>query len=185
MEEENTNTETTGAEETTPEAPAAEAPAADTGGGGGKRPAFLTVLCILTWVGSGIGLIMNLIGSAAVGVGSAMSEMGEGMAEGMGEASPEMAEAMEAANSAMANASTVLYIGYAGILLCVIGSILMFKLKKNGFYIYVVGELGPAIASMILLGGAFFGGGMMIMAMGLIFPILMTVLYGLNLKHMS
>jgi hypothetical protein len=59
----------------------------------------------------------------------------------------------------------------------------MWKLKKTGFFIYVVGELAPVIVSAILLGGSAFGG--MSLVMGAIFPVLFVVLYGLNLKHLS
>lgn len=32
-------------------------------GGSGERPTFLTVLCILTWVGSGLGIVGNFVGA--------------------------------------------------------------------------------------------------------------------------
>lgn len=34
--------------------------------GTGERPTFLTVLCILTWIGSGLGIIGNFTGNSAV-----------------------------------------------------------------------------------------------------------------------
>lgn len=153
-----------------------------------KRPTFVTVLCILTWVGCGIGLIMNLLGGAVLGAASEIKSRTESVVdamptEGMDPAAADaMKQASEAADSAMAAGSTVLIVNIVCILLCLVGSIMMWKLKKVGFYIYTVGELAPVAVSAILLGGSAFGG-MMLFA-GAIIPIVFVVLYGLNLKHM-
>jgi len=61
---------------------------------------------------------------------------------------------------------------------------MMWKLKKTGFYIYVIGEIAPVILPFVLFGG--FGVlGTMALVMGLIFPIAFIIMYALNLKHMS
>ena len=42
-----------------------------------KRPAFLTVLCILTYIGSGLGVLFNLLGIFGIGaMSSFMSAYG-------------------------------------------------------------------------------------------------------------
>jgi hypothetical protein len=70
------------------------------------------------------------------------------------------------------------------VIICLIGVLMMWKLKKTGFYIYVVGEIAPAIFSFALLGG--FGAlGTMAMIAGLIFPIAFIIMYALNLKHLK
>ena len=151
----------------------------NTGAEAPKRPTFITVLCILTWVGCGIGLIMSLVAWWGTRAAAAMMDVAGSMAEGAGantDAMPGMAEAM----NALKYANMLMIISVIGTLLCLVGSIQMWKLKKMGFYLYVVGELAPPIATMVLLGGM--AGAMGIV--GLILPIVFVVLYGLNLKHM-
>jgi hypothetical protein len=150
----------------------------NTGAEAPKRPQFITVLCILTWVGCGIGLIMSIVGWMGARAAGAMMDVAGSMADAQGmENMPGMQEAM----NALKYANILLIIGVVGTLLCLFGSIQMWKLKKTGFYIYVVGELAPAIATMVLMGGM--AGAMGIV--GLIVPILFVVLYGMNLKHMN
>lgn len=128
------------------------------------RPTFLTVLCILTWIGSGLGLISAIWG---VFVGNAVAELGGGE-----------------------NLATLQYANLACVVLCLIGAIMMWQMKKTGFYIYAVGELAPIILSFAILGemGAATGlGGAMAAAgaIAAIFPIAFVVMYALNLKHMK
>ncbi len=137
------------------------------------RPTFLTVLCILTWVGSGIGLISGLIGiigaSALEGI-----DMGD-----------------SALNATMENAKMIQYASFVCIILCIVVSVMMLQMKKTGFYLYLVGELAPLALSFLMLGsiGAASGlaGGAMAAAgaIAAIFPIAFVVMYALNLKHMK
>jgi hypothetical protein len=75
-------------------------------------------------------------------------------------------------------------------LICLWGVIQMWKLKKMGFYIYLVGEIAPLIISIATIGfaGLFnFAGGLMALtvAFGFIFSLLFIILYAVNLKHLS
>lgn len=176
---ENTNTENTGAESSGAESTAAETPAETTtetatapepapaatpepvssdDAGEKKRPVFLTVLCILTFVGSGLGLLTSLL--MVVGVGALMDMLGSfgGGVLGGGVAYFGVAALMAAAS---------LY-----------GAIMMWKLKKTGFYIYTGANVIAAILPIVWLGGGF-------AIMSMIWPVLFIVLYGLNLKHLS
>ena len=47
--------------------------------GEAKRPTFLTVLCILTFIGSGLGVLVFLLATVAFGVVSGMMESIPGM----------------------------------------------------------------------------------------------------------
>lgn len=148
-----------------------------------KRPQFLTVLCILTYIGVGIGLIGSVMGYMATQAAAAMMGGMESMgsAEGMS-AMPGMEDAMATANAAFQYATMILGIGVLGSILCFVGAMMMWKQKKTGFYIYVVGEIVPPIVSVVLLGMTGMGAlGML----GFILPIAFIVMYGLNLKHMS
>jgi hypothetical protein len=66
----------------------------------------------------------------------------------------------------------------------------MWKLKKMGFYIYLVGEIAPFIVAFATIGfaGMFsLAGGFLaiITALMFIFPLLFIILYALNLKHLN
>jgi hypothetical protein len=162
-----------------------------------KRPAFITVLAILSFIGIGwqiISGVMMMLGGALFGaVTDAASDYSanvdvssiEGMenVEGLEELQSVANESLDAANSMVNNMSTIGIIYIVAALICLLGVIWMWQLKKKGFFTYVVGELAPPIATMILLGFGFFGG--MALATGLIVPIIMIILYGINLKHMS
>lgn len=80
-----------------------------------ERPVFLTVLCILTFIGSGLGLLFGLIGLFAAGaIESIAAYMPVGVDSGIFK-------------------SILLLVLMAGSLY---GAIQMWKLKKLGFYIY-------------------------------------------------
>ena len=149
-------------------------------------PGFLKVLCILSFIGCGLGIIFSIVGFLAAQTAGAMMGMAEGMAEGMAgtdmSAVPGMEDAMTAANMAMKYAYVLLGVGIVGSILCLVGAIQMWKLKKSGFYIYVVGEMVPPILTVVLMGMNAMGA---MGVFGLIIPIAFTVMYALNLKHLS
>lgn len=80
------------------------------------RPTFLTVLCILTFVGSGLGLLGGLFGLLGLGFLSSLSASVEG----------DMLWAVIALVSSA---------------LCLFGAIQMWGLKKIGFSLYLVGSV--------------------------------------------
>ncbi|MDR0802585.1 hypothetical protein [Fluviicola sp.] len=89
-----------------------------------KRPTFLTVLCILTFIGSGLGVlggILGLVGSSAL------------------------------ASFAPAAGGSVIWaiISLAGSALCLFGAIQMWGLKKSGFTLYLLGSLIAVAVSII------------------------------------
>jgi hypothetical protein len=141
-----------------------------------KMPGFLKVLCILSFVGIGIGFISNLYNVFTI---QATIDTMKGLGSLLG--GSDMGSAIDAL---VKWGQTVYIINVVACLICLVGVLMMWKLKKSGFFIYLVGEIIPAIASFALLGG--FGAlGTMAMVAGLIFPIAFIIMYGLNLKHMS
>ncbi|HBX53110.1 MAG: hypothetical protein A2275_07625 [Bacteroidetes bacterium RIFOXYA12_FULL_35_11] len=150
-----------------------------------KMPQFLKVLCILSFIGVGLAIISSIMGyftaKAAGAMAQGFADLGTQMSEG--QAGGEINTAMEQVNATLKYAGINAAIGVIASLICLIGVIMMWKLKKTGFYIYVIGEIAPVIAGAVLLGGTFFGG--MAIAMSLIVPIAFIIMYGLNLKHMS
>ncbi len=148
-----------------------------------KRPTFLTVLCILSFVGvafSLIGGIMNYFTySTLASAGSMFNNMGADGGKEMGDAMNAMADVMGLDYGKMAMVALIQALLNIPIL---IGVLMMWKQKKTGFYVYAAFEIiQPALP--LIMGLGLVGG---IMAtVGLIFGVVFVVLYGLNLKHMS
>ena len=68
-------------------------------------------------------------------------------------------------------------------ILCLIGTVLMWKLQKNGFYAFVLGTFFNIITHFLLFGDNISAMGLSIVAAlgGLIF----VILFGLQLKNMD
>jgi len=118
-----------------------------------KRPTFLTVLCILTFIGSGLGLLFGLLAIVAAGAIAGLLESIPGMSQLNGDGM--MLIVISAALSAAS----------------LFGAIMMWKMKKMGFYIYAAAQIAMIAVSFSV--------------MGLIFSLLFLVLYFLNFKHME
>ncbi len=145
-----------------------------------QRPQFLTVLCILSFIGSGLSFIGALWGYFSIKASekflqnmTASQEDAHGMISGMQET---MMKAVE-------NAVPNLVIGLLCSLICLYGALQMWKLRKIGFFIYSVGEITPAISAFFLAGGGLIGGAGAVI--GLLFAVVWIVLYAVNLKHMK
>lgn len=149
------------------------------------RPQFLTVLCILSYIGSGLWALLSLVGIFASG--TIMGMLGMGAASAMEQAdttgmSQEQIDAIQSMQSAgggfMAMLSSYLIIIFIVSLilagLSLFGVIKMWKLKKSGFWMYAI--VNGVLAILGLISGGIFGA-----VVGIAF----IVMYGLNLKHMS
>lgn len=148
-----------------------------------KRPTFLTVLCILSFVGVAFSLIGGIMGYFSYSTLASAGDMFGGMkaegAEEMGEAMNAMADVMGLDYGKMAMNSLVVALLNIPIL---IGVLMMWKQKKTGFFIYAATELIQAVVPFIIVGGLAGGISGVLYA---IVAIVFIVLYGLNLKHMA
>ena len=155
-----------------------------------KRPTFLTVLCILTFIGSGWGVLsqlFSLLFTNLVDV-SAQTEqlntMMDNMESGAGTSflSGILSSSQEVMQATMMHAKSIAVISLVLSLLSLCGAILMFSLRRIGFYIYTVAQL------LLLFVVPYFAGFSMLVVMGMLFSALFTVvfiiLYALNLKAM-
>jgi len=159
-----------------------------------KRPAFVTVLGILGFIGVGwaivAGVIQMLAGMAYTAVSGGLSDAANKATEGLQNVQGmENVKGMEglndladSANKLLAHQTTLGIVSIVAALISLLGIIWMWTLKKKGYYVYIIGEIAPIIATIALAGFSFAGAMAMI---GMIFPILFIILWGLNLKHMS
>lgn len=149
-----------------------------------KRPVFLLVLCILTFVGAGIGLIGAVISLLTMGQAEeAFNQMNNVMGELGGELGMNLEDTYKWAK--ISN-----YLNLLGNALCLGGALLMFRLRKFGFYIYVPGQIFPLIGAYLALNSMFGGGilaglGVFSVVFNAFIAIAFIVMYGLNLKHMK
>lgn len=201
-----------------------------------KRTTFLTVLCILTFIGSGLGIISSVSNIFTADVSSKVFEsmeesidnaaasstenteetqvveeltdstvadtvsadvMTEEVNEAVNEVVEEMNEAQmsdkstEAAANMMKslvggmNAEAIKNNAYASILAAVLtlmGAILMWKLRKVGFWVYVLGTIISIVAPLIIYSGNLIGA---FTAIGFgFFGLLFIVLYAINKKQL-
>ena len=131
------------------------------------RPLLLTVLCILTFIGSGMNLVSSLVIAAFYDSYTEVMRMftEKWNLTGM--------EAMLEARPAFFLVSGLCYAG------SLFGAILMFRLKKTGFHVYTIFQILLILAPMYFLHLSSPG------LFELLFTGIFVLLYGVNLKHLS
>ncbi len=154
--------------------------------GQAKRPTLLTVLCILTFIGSGFGALSDLrtfFTADAVADATAMQmEQSMDAMEQLG-GSSFFSELMAASQEALPYLKPISGINCLLALLSLFGAICMFRLRKVGFYFYTGAQLLMLFVTPAFIG---FGGTvMMTLAVGAVFTLLFIILYSLNLKYMK
>ena len=157
-----------------------------------KRPTFITVLGILGFIGVAwqviAGIIQMLAGMAYSAVSNGVSAVAESAGQlsdipGGDQAMNELGSQLESANAVLANGTMLGIVSIVAALICLLGIIWMWGLKKKGYYVYIIGEIAPVVATVAVAGFSLTGG--MMAVLGMIFPIIFIVLWGLNLKHMN
>jgi len=158
-----------------------------------SRPAFLVVLCVLTWIVSAWVLVtapFNYFFSNSQSASTLQTTLNDAMME-IAEEDPNTAQMLEGFMTSVSETVSK-QIEFAGwialtdILVAILsaqGAFFMFKLRKTGFLIYV----GAKILSLISI-LAFVGVNLLTMGMvtiGGFVGLIMVVLYAVNRKHMS
>lgn len=156
-----------------------------------KRPQLLTVLCILSFIMCGISVLSNIYS-----LYQNQPEVMQKNIEQMRAFSPEMADKMEDQILAMADnpyMKIAPYLTFVYILVSFLGVIMMWNLKKNGFYIYAIAEILPYTGfifmgknSLSMMSGGFGGAtaGMILIIVMVVIDLVFVGLYAKNLKEM-
>ncbi len=145
-----------------------------------KLPGSINVLTILTFIGCAIGICFTLYGF--VSAKTSLDKMEETINSPAYETMPAFAkkflnpEAVEMQRKMYENRVPMTLIGVVGIALCLYGAVQMRKLKMQGYYMYLIGELLPFVPSIIFIGmGALTGvGGIIAIVITLLFVFLYT-----------
>lgn len=147
-----------------------------------KLPTGLNVLTILTFIGCAWELYNNV--SNFTGGRKALEEfeknqekLAEAPAWARKFAGPEVHEMMI---QALDNRMPIFIIGLVGTLLCFYGALQMRKLKKEGYILWMVGEILPFIGTAIFL-PIFYKTFLVYFA---IIPVIFIILYTIQRKHL-
>ncbi|MFH0894819.1 MAG: hypothetical protein V2A54_10330 [Bacteroidota bacterium] len=143
----------------------------------GKRPLFLTILCVLSYAGIALQLIKN----------SYVLLYDFNLDQTMQDVDATVNVESSSISGVLAFQQYAGWMGMIGIicaLLCFRGVRMMWQLRKNGFFIYSAGEIIPLIAGMILMGPSMYFNGYMASFMFAL-PLCFIALYLTTVRHMS
>jgi len=146
-------------------------------------PRRLNVLTILTFIGCAIGAVFSM---ATPWLMKFSLNMINKAAETGTDLTPKQIADMEISKKVIeltqSNMVPLISIGILGIILCFIGAFMMRKLKKDGFWIYVGGQVLPIIGSLALLGMAQFTGATSYIMF--LIPVVFIILYSMQRKYL-
>jgi len=151
-----------------------------------QRPTLLTVLCILTFIGSGFSTLSNLMGMLLSPLKNFINPaIFENALDHVQDefATKFIQMAIEIAQKAFEHVfeiSLVKFLLYAASLT---GAILMFRLKKAGFYLYTLAQILLIFVAPIFIGFNFITNIGILFAS--VFSLLFIALYAINLKHLN
>ncbi|MGZ3900689.1 MAG: hypothetical protein ACXVNQ_09700 [Bacteroidia bacterium] len=144
------------------------------------RPPFLKVLCILSFIMCGLWILIYGFGTMLLG----MSEESAAMAmEKIQESSPNIK--IDSPEGFVHQVGMVSLIGLLANIASLAGVIMMWKLNRIGFFIYVVAEIAVNFAGMDLNAGAEGEKSYGSLAFVLFMDAVFIVMYALNLKYMN
>ena len=144
---------------------------------------MLNVLTILTFIGSGLAYISTLF-SYFTSSEEQVAEMRE-QQERLGDsglAGKMMEGSIDILQKSYDHRYILLASGLIFTTLCLLGAIRMRKLRKSGYFIYLIGELAPIVIAIGLFGSSFFGAISILFTA--VFAILFVILYSTQLKYL-
>jgi 1,4-dihydroxy-2-naphthoate octaprenyltransferase len=153
------------------------------------RPVFLTVLCILTFIGSGWAIVSGissyLTADTTADIVQAAMEDAKDKIDDAGGGSSKMAEKMISGASEMVRPENLKKSAMFSIIAAVCtlgGAIFMFMLKKAGYWLYILGTAISIAGPLYIFGGNLISmlSTVLIGIVGIVF----VILYGLNLKYL-
>ena len=159
-----------------------------------ERPTFLTVLRILTFIGSGWGIVDAIIDYSNADNAAAASELVEDAMDDamddiedseMSDSQKELMEGMMEGVSSSMTETNIKKSSLVAIISCLLtleGAFLMWNLKKNGFYLYILGTIISVVGMIVIFDGIV--GAAAAGFTGFV-GVLFIVLYGVNTKHMA
>jgi hypothetical protein len=158
-----------------------------------QRPVFLTILCVLTFLGSSWGIISSLTSynNAEVQAMMAKQMIDQQKEEAMDKAATvqqrNLMKKMFSGTDQLMDTRKIkqnsLFMLMSNVL-TLIGGIMMYRLRRTGFGVYLLGIAVYIAAPLLIYGSGGFFGVMMTLLLAFI-GIIFAILYALNIKHMK
>ena len=152
------------------------------------RPTFLTVLCILTFIGSGWGLINNLFQLVMFTPERFVAQIQQITNMAGAEAQPSwfssiMSSSLEVLQTTIMHGKAIYSLAALCAVISLIGAFMMYKLKRNGFYLYAIAQIGQLFILPIYSG---WNSVVLIsMAMSGFLALVFIILYSLNYSKLK
>ncbi|MCT4581118.1 MAG: hypothetical protein N4A35_06840 [Flavobacteriales bacterium] len=152
-----------------------------------QRPVFLTVLIVLTWIAVGTTVLSGVF--ALINIGNSADQLEQSMAvfDSVPDNSPMMIYMKDYKTFVLASIENMYPMNLSNIILYLIegfAALLMFNLKRIGFWIYLACQIGFLVIFYTFYPADNFITTATIIS-GLIFSGIFVLLYGLNLKHLT
>ena len=159
-----------------------------------QRPVFLKVLCMLTFIGSGYGIINSAVTYFKADTISKVfvdmkGKVNEDLAKKKNKGKPEKINFVNNVMNQTSEMSTPENLRKTAIgnvvtsILCLLGAVLMWHLKRAGFYVYTLGTIISIVLPFYMFGSNFVTN-LSAGVMGFI-GILFVIFYAMNLKSMK
>lgn len=152
------------------------------------RPTFLTVLCILTFIGSGWEFVSNLFSLSTFSTESIVVQIQQitnlgGTQAGTSWLASLMNSSLEVLQTIIRHGKAIYSFAILFSLMSLVGAFLMFRLKKLGFYLYVLAQL----AALFVL--PFYSGWSMVVVLSILgsgfISLVFIVLYAVNYNKLK
>jgi hypothetical protein len=144
----------------------------------------LKTLTVLTFIGCALGYIFGIYGF--INAENTVTKIEEGLNNPN---LPDMAkkfvnpEALESAQLMASNKLPILVLGLIGTTLCLIGALQMRKLKVEGYFLWLIGEILPFISAIIFINAASIYKGFAVI--GILIALVFIILYTVNKKYLT
>jgi hypothetical protein len=153
------------------------------------RPAFLTVLCILTFIGSGWSILSSAwtysIAPETAHIVSTIPKPQEGSASQGEQAGHKFEKRFKSTVTTMfteRNLRLTAIVTIISSIFTLLGAILMWRLNRKGYYLYILGIIFLIAGPLMIYGSNFLAVGMS--SFSGFFGLLFIALYSLNLSSM-
>lgn len=151
-----------------------------------KLPSMLNVLTILTFIGSGLGLIFFIAMPkfTAFMINFLQNQISSASDKLKAADIDQINKSIEKFELIQRNMTLNIVTGVIFCTLCIVAAIMMRKRKKDGFTIYAIARTATIIVSFFILKNGSFDSVSSIIGT-LFFPLLMTILYFTQRKHLN
>lgn len=148
-----------------------------------KIPSILNTLTILTYIGCGLALLSSIASPFLMNYSKQIMDKALTQ-EGLSDAQITYLQKTKAALEITQHYIVpIVAIGIIGVVLCFVGAFMMRKLKKDGYWLYIAGEVLPILTTIILLGQYAYIDWKSLATY--VFPVLFIILYSSQRKYLS